>query len=239
MRAWRSARVFPLVACRRADRPTDELSLFACCRPTRDTPLVLPSVSTVGAAQSSSSKLPRRASPRTPAVPRPAAILTARSPTSVAIAVHALRHAEAVLLNRLARSIASSVAAPGVTPFDALTAHQVAADAVARVHTQLLLLDTFTAATGAGGTAPASLGSLLGALGTLHALAVVEASGGVLLRGGALSPADAAAAHDAVDELCAALRPRAAVLAGVMAMPDVLLAPIALDVVAHYSRAHP
>eukprot|EP00170_Pyropia_yezoensis_P006236 contig_25377_g6255 len=62
---------------------------------------------------------------------------------------------EAVLLNRLARSIASSVAAPGVTPFDAFTVHQVATDAVARVHTQLLLLDTFTAATGAGGTAPA------------------------------------------------------------------------------------
>lgn len=172
-------------------------------------------------------------------MPRPAAILTARSPTSVAIAVHALRYAEAVLLNRLARSIASSVAAPGVTPFDAFTVHQVATDAVARVHTQLLLLDTFTAATGAGGTAPASLGSLLGALGTLHALAVVEANGGVLLRGGALSPADAAAAHDAVDELCAALRPRAAELAGVMAVPDFLLAPIALDVVAHNSRARP
>lgn len=153
--------------------------------------------------------------------------------------MHALRRAEAVLPPRLAQSIASSAAAPGVTPFDAFTAHQVAADAVARVHTQLLLLDAFTAATGAGGTAPASLGPLLGALGTLHALAVVEASGGVLLRGGALSPADAAAAHDAVDELCAALRPRAAELAGVMAVPDFLLAPIALDVVAHNSRARP
>ncbi|KAK1870204.1 hypothetical protein I4F81_012666 [Pyropia yezoensis] len=115
----------------------------------------------------------------------------------------------------------------------------VAADEVARVHTQLLLLDAFKAATGAGGTAPASLGPLLGALGTLHVLAVVDASGGVLLRGDALSPADAAAAHDAVDELCASLRPRAAELVGVMAVPDFLLAPIALDVVAHNSRARP
>lgn len=147
--------------------------------------------------------------------------------------MRALRRAEAVLLPRLAQSIASSAAAPGVTLFDAFTAHQVAADAVARVQTQLLLLGAFTAATGAGGTAPASLGPLLGALGTLHALAVVEAIGGVLLRGGALLPADA------VDELCAALRLRAAELAGVMAVPDFVLAPIALDVVTHNSRARP
>lgn len=53
---------------------------------------------------------------------------------SVAVAVHALRRAEAALRPRLAAAIAASAAEPGATPFAAFTAHQVSADAVARVH---------------------------------------------------------------------------------------------------------
>lgn len=164
---------------------------------------------------------------------------------SMAFAVYTLRRAEATLLPRLAAAIAASAAEPGATPFAAFTAHQVAADAVARVHTQLLLLVAFMSATGTGGgggggggtaRVPRSLRPLLNTLGTLHALAVVD-DNAALLRVGALSPADAAAVHDAIDGLCTALRPHAAELAAVMTVPDFLLAPIAFDVVAHNSRA--
>lgn len=164
---------------------------------------------------------------------------------SMAFAVHTLRRAEAALLPRLAAAIAASSSQPGATPFAAFTAHQVAADAVARVHTQLLLLESYTSATGTGGRGgggggtagvPPSLRPLLDTLGTLHGLAAMD-DNAVLLRTGALSPADAAAVHDAIDGLCTALRPHAAELAAVMTVPDFLLAPIAFDVVAHNSRA--
>lgn len=164
---------------------------------------------------------------------------------SMDFAVYTLRRAEAALLPRLATAIAASTSQPGVTPFDAFTSHQVAADAVARVHTQLLLLAAYTSATGTGGGGsggggtvgvPPSLRPLLDTLGTLHGLATLD-DNGVLLRTGALSPTDAAAVHDAVDGLCTALRPHAAELAAVMTVPDFLLAPIAFDVVAHNSRA--
>lgn len=152
---------------------------------------------------------------------------------TVAFAVHTLQRAEASLLPRLAAAIAATSATPGTTSFDAFTAHQVAADAVARVHTQLLLLASFTSSVAA---APASTRPLLETLGTLHALAVLD-DNAVLLCTGALSSADAAAVHGAMDGLCTALRPRAAELADVMTIPDFLLAPIAFDVVAHNSRA--
>jgi len=116
----------------------------------------------------------------------------------------------------------------GMDSFDALVEVQDHVVALAKAHTERVVLEQFAA--GIDGCEDASLQAMLGTLCDLYALHRIEADRGWFLEHGYLESAKAKAIGKLVNKLCLEVRPQAVPLVDSFGIPDpVLGAPIAFS----------
>ena len=131
------------------------------------------------------------------------------------------------LLGTLARRLKRRLD-DGMDSFAAMIEVQDHAVALAKAHTEFLVLGQFAEAIDTCGDA--SLSEVLGTIGDLYALDRIEADRGWFLEHGYIEPPKAKAIRDLVNRLCAELRLQAVPLVDAFGIPDEMLAaPIAIE----------
>jgi len=137
----------------------------------------------------------------------------------------ALEWREAHLLTSLARRMKKRLD-DGMDSFEALVAVQDHVVALAKAHTEKVVMEQF--AVGIDACENPSLKEMLGILGDLYALHRIEADRGWFLEHGYLESAKAKAIRKLVNKLCLEVRQQAVPLVDAFGIPDpVLAAPIA------------